>query len=238
MEVISKSKQSEEDENREEILKDDGQVIYENNKNEFSNCNENIIEKIEVSEEDNSLEKELELERFIDEDNNQYEEHEEKIPFDNFEFGKKAKKFYPKTTALNLEGDMMFETINPNQKVETNNKQSYINKEKDNKKIYTKKVCEEVIEFLNNELDTKYKSNSKQTIKLIERLIELGFNISDFKKVILNKKRCWKGTEYELYLRPSTLFRESKFEEYLNEKYINKPLKEKVRSLKDIYKPF
>ena len=109
-----------------------------------------------------------------------------------------------------------------------NNKMFYIvtNKEK------------EVIDFLNSEIDTSYKANSKQIVKLIKRLIELGFTVSDFKKVILNKKRCWKGTDYEIYLRPSTLFRESKFEEYLNEKEKINKVKNEVRSIYDIYKPF
>ena len=159
---------------------------------------------------------------------------EEEINEFNFRF----KKFCPKITVLKEERDKSFKSDALNSKVETKDNQVYINKEKDNKKIYTKKVCEEVIDFLNNELGTKYKSNTKQTVKLIERLIDLGFDILDFKKVILNKKRCWKDTEYEIYLRPSTLFRESKFEEYLNEKYKKKDFKEKERKLKDVYKPF
>ena len=157
---------------------------------------------------------------------------------DEFNFNTSSKKFCPKITVLKEERDKSFKSDALNSKVETKDNQVYINKEKDNKKIYTKKVCEEVIDFLNNELGTKYKSNTKQTVKLIERLIDLGFDILDFKKVILNKKRCWKDTEYEIYLRPSTLFRESKFEEYLNEKYKKKDFKEKERKLKDVYKPF
>jgi hypothetical protein len=48
-----------------------------------------------------------------------------------------------------------------------------------------------------------------------------GFTISDFKCVIDKKVLDWKGTDWEKYLRPITLFSKSKFENYLNS--INEP---------------
>ncbi|WP_288479943.1 conserved phage C-terminal domain-containing protein [uncultured Clostridium sp.] len=79
-------------------------------------------------------------------------------------------------------------------------------------------ISEKVIEFLNLKANTKYKANTKSTQRLIRARISDGFTLEDFKKVICNKTKEWQGTEFEKFLRPSTLFRESKFEEYLNQK--------------------
>ena len=223
VDIISKSKKSEE-KREEEILNN-----IEKEKETKEVLEEKIIEDERI--ENRSLEDNFEAN--VESIDNFYE----KDSSNNYIFGKKNKKFYPKTTYLNTNGDIDFGTVNGISKDGTNNKQSNINKEKDNKKIYIKKICEEVIEFLNSELDTSYKANSKQILKLIKKLVENGYTVSDFKKVILNKKNRWKGTEYEIYLRPSTLFRESRFEEYLNEKPINKQ-KSEVKKLRDVYKPF
>lgn len=50
----------------------------------------------------------------------------------------------------------------------------------------------------------------------LNNLIQKGYNFNDFKVVIDKKWNQWKGTEFEKYVRPSTLFSE-KFESYLNE---------------------
>ncbi|HGA1227431.1 TPA: conserved phage C-terminal domain-containing protein, partial [Streptococcus suis] len=42
------------------------------------------------------------------------------------------------------------------------------------------------------------------------------YKLDDFKKVIDNMVANWTGTEWEKYLQPSTLFRESNFDKYLN----------------------
>lgn len=102
------------------------------------------------------------------------------------------------------------------------------------KNIYT--ACEEVINFLNLKANTKYKSNSKSTIGLISARLNDGFTVDDMKVVINNKYAEWQGTEYEKYLRPSTLFRQSKFEEYLNQK-VNR-LEEIKENKSGAYKPF
>ena len=102
------------------------------------------------------------------------------------------------------------------------------------KDIYS--ACEEVINFFNSKANTKYKSNSKAIVSLISARLNDGFTVDDMKVVINNKYTEWKGTDYEKYLRPSTLFRQSKFEEYLNQK-ISKS--EEVKENKSgVYKPF
>ena len=48
------------------------------------------------------------------------------------------------------------------------------------------------------------------------KLIDAGYEYKDFKKVIDLKWNQWKGSKFEQYVRPSTLFG-NKFENYVNE---------------------
>ena len=89
---------------------------------------------------------------------------------------------------------------------------------------YIKDIVE-IISTLNTEAGTHY-GESKETVRLITARIKDGFTVDDFKKVINKKVKEWKGTEQAMYIRPSTLFAPSHFEEYLNapEKVPFKPL--------------
>ena len=89
---------------------------------------------------------------------------------------------------------------------------------------YMKDIVE-IISTLNTEAGTHY-GESKETVRLITARIKDGFTVDDFKKVISKKVKEWKGTEQAMYIRPSTLFAPSHFEEYLNapEKAPYKPL--------------
>ena len=81
---------------------------------------------------------------------------------------------------------------------------------------------DEIIVYLNDKCGTRYKA-TKSTKELIHARIEEGFTKDDCFTVIDNKVATWKGTEWEKFLRPDTLFRASKFQGYLNEKpVINK----------------
>lgn len=82
-----------------------------------------------------------------------------------------------------------------------------------------------VIEKLNDLANTSYKATTKKTRSLIRSRVEEGFTVEDFYKVIEIKVSDWKGTEFEKYIRPETLFG-SKFENYLNQKV--KPKQEKT----------
>lgn len=73
------------------------------------------------------------------------------------------------------------------------------------------------IEYLNEQADTKFRTNSKQTRTIIGARLKDGFTLKDIKQVIDNKVNDWKGTDMEQYLRPSTLFAPTKFEAYLNQ---------------------
>ena len=92
------------------------------------------------------------------------------------------------------------------------------NKEKENN-IYS-----EVIKYLNEKANTNYKPSTKNTQSFIKARLKEGFTVEDFKKVIDVKAKSWVGTDFEKYLRPSTLFG-TKFENYLNEANKKAPVK-------------
>ena len=70
---------------------------------------------------------------------------------------------------------------------------------------------------MNSKAGTHYKATSKTTQQHINARIAEGFTVDDFKRVVDNMWTAWKTTEWEQYMRPSTLFG-SKFENYLNRK--------------------
>ena len=78
-----------------------------------------------------------------------------------------------------------------------------------------------IVDFLNSNANTNYKHTTGKTQSLIKARTNDGYTLDDFKKVILNKCKEWKGTDYEKYLRPETLFG-NKFESYLNQNIIKK----------------
>lgn len=84
-------------------------------------------------------------------------------------------------------------------------------KEKDNNNIYSL-----VIDYLNRKASTNYRATTKNTQSFINARVKEGYTVEDFKKVIDSKSKDWLNTDFEKYLRPSTLFG-TKFENYLNE---------------------
>lgn len=91
---------------------------------------------------------------------------------------------------------------------------------KDNNKT-NNNIYSEVIDYLNLKAETKYRK-VENNFKHIKARLNDGFTIDDFKAVIDKKCQEWKGTEFERYLTPETLFRPSNFEKYLNQKIIPK----------------
>lgn len=86
----------------------------------------------------------------------------------------------------------------------------------------SEKTILKTIEYLNSVTGKEYSENFPSTIQLLNNLIELGYNYSDFKKVIDKKWEQWKGTKYQQCVRPTTLFGKN-FENYLNEQPTTKP---------------
>ena len=92
------------------------------------------------------------------------------------------------------------------------------NKEKKEINIY----IAEIVDYLNLKTGKRYSTSTKSTVASINARINDGYTVDDFKTVIDVKVKEWKGTEYEKYLTPDTLFRPSKFEKYLNQTEIKK----------------
>lgn len=99
------------------------------------------------------------------------------------------------------------------------NEDTYTQKCEDNNTIYNNNklnIFKEVISYLNEQANTSFKSGNKANQRLISARVDEGYKLEDFKTVIDNMVAKWKGTEWEQYLRPQTLFQASKFENYLN----------------------
>ena len=75
----------------------------------------------------------------------------------------------------------------------------------------------EIIDYLNINTNKRYTYNNKSFNRHITARLKDGFTVDEFKLVIDKKCREWKGTEFEQYLKPTTLFSQAHFEEYLNQ---------------------
>jgi uncharacterized phage protein (TIGR02220 family) len=78
-------------------------------------------------------------------------------------------------------------------------------------------IIYKAIQYLNSKANTDFKKELYANDPQMLKLIEVGYNYDHFKLVIDKKVQDWKGTNFEQYLRPYTLFG-AKFENYLNEK--------------------
>ena len=72
-----------------------------------------------------------------------------------------------------------------------------------------------VLNYLNSSADTKYR-NCESTLRPIIARLNEKYSVDDCRSVINKKCTEWSGTDMARYLRPSTLFSKSHFEEYLN----------------------
>lgn len=78
-------------------------------------------------------------------------------------------------------------------------------------------LIDKIIDYLNKTADSRFSKKTKSTRSKIRARLREGFTAYDFKEVIDKKCMDWKGTDFEQYLRPETLFG-NKFEGYLNAK--------------------
>ena len=85
-------------------------------------------------------------------------------------------------------------------------------------------ICKEVISYLNLKAKKNFKVDTASHQKFIKARLKEGFVLEDFKKVVDIMVAKWKGTEYEQYLQPQTLF-SNKMDNYLNQ-----PMPRKVHS--------
>lgn len=87
-----------------------------------------------------------------------------------------------------------------------------------------------VINKLNELNNTKYKPTSEETLKLIKGRLDDGYTEEDLLMVVEKMSYLWNKEptkdekDMRPYLRPSTLFRKSNFENYLNMPVHNKKI--------------
>jgi len=74
---------------------------------------------------------------------------------------------------------------------------------------------DKLFEYL-NEKSGKHFKNTATNRKLVHERLREGFTPKDLQTAIDNVTAGWLGTEMEQYIRPSTIFRASKFEGYVN----------------------
>ena len=77
-------------------------------------------------------------------------------------------------------------------------------------------ICKEVISYLNLKTKKNFKVDTASHQKFIKARLKEGYVLEDFKKVVDIMVAKWKGTEYEQYLQPQTLFG-NKMDNYLNQ---------------------
>ena len=90
-----------------------------------------------------------------------------------------------------------------------------------NNKVYNniKDIVSNILNYLNERVGVNYKTTNTKIINLIKLRLKEGFTVEDFKTVVDKKMEGWKGTSFEQYLNPFTLFGD-KFELYLNQKVV------------------
>ena len=86
----------------------------------------------------------------------------------------------------------------------------------------TKVQAQRVIDYLNDKVGSSFTIQGNN-LDLIKGRLDEGFVYADFITVIDKKYEDWKGSDYEKFLRPLTLFAKSKFENYLNANYDTRP---------------
>lgn len=80
------------------------------------------------------------------------------------------------------------------------------------------KDIQAIVDYLNEKTQSKYSAKTNETRKSITARLKDGYTVDDFKAVIDSKVKEWfNDADMRKYLRPSTLFRPSNFESYLNE---------------------
>ncbi len=88
--------------------------------------------------------------------------------------------------------------------------------EKKQKHTQLKKDAQEVLDFLNLKTGKNFRGVDTNLDFIVARL-KSNVTVQDCKSLVARKWMEWKGGDMEKYLRPSTLFNKTKFEQYLGE---------------------
>ena len=85
------------------------------------------------------------------------------------------------------------------------------------KDIYGPEI-EEIIDYLNSLTASSYRPTTRETIRLLSGRLSEGNTVEDCKLVVRHRWEKWQGDPKMVeFVRPSTLFRPSNFESYLQE---------------------
>lgn len=124
---------------------------------------------------------------------------------------------YEQTMCSNrTDGCVQYEQTYTREYTETTTENNNVPEEKPLKVVWTEET-RHIIDYLNKRTGKKYSAKTKKTAQLIHKLLDNGFAVEDFERVIDIKCKQWLNNEkMNQYLRPRTLFSE-KFEDYLNE---------------------
>lgn len=128
-----------------------------------------------------------------------------------------------------------------NQRTTTNKNDKNVKNEK-NKDILSGKpddVKNSQIDYANffkwfNEQTGRKFKNVDGNRRMINGRLKDGYTKDDLATVVTFMSKKWKGTDQEQYLRPSTLFRPSKFEGYLND--AKKQYKSQITTKEDLFR--
>jgi len=124
-----------------------------------------------------------------------------------------SQKRTSKYTLVTIENWELYQT----QEHQKNNKRASDEHQKNTNNNVNNDLIKDIVVYLNEKTNKKYKSSSNKTIACITARINEGFTLVDFKKVIDVKFNEWiDNEEMEKFLRPETLFG-NKFEGYLNQ---------------------
>lgn len=96
--------------------------------------------------------------------------------------------------------------------------------------------AKEIIDYLNEESGSQFRYSDSTMTAICARLSEKGVTKDGILQMIRNKSAEWKGGEFEKYLRPSTLFRRSNFENYYGAR-MREPIKPAVPNISREIKP-
>ena len=163
------------------------------------NASEYVLAKFDIDEEGNYYNQRLEMEIL----------KRENYAQSRRENGKKKWEKQKQENAYANDSECICKDCADAQKMHTENE----NKDID---IDINDLVNRVIEYLNLKCKTRYKANTNDVKKHLIARINEGYTYDDFVKVIDVKYAEWKGTEFEKFLRPTTLFG-TKFQSYLNQ---------------------
>lgn len=101
-------------------------------------------------------------------------------------------------------------------------------------KDQVKEISQDVVSYLNKMTGKNFRPFTNETMDLIRGLSNRGFTKIDMVHAIDNMVLQWgDDPKMKVYLRPSTLFRASKFENYLNTKAPGQEAADAFKDLED-----